>query len=74
MPLAQVLDLCGAEVGQGVLIGGYHGKWLSPAAAESVHVSRMDLARAGGFLGAGLVLPLSPEVCPLGEEIGRAHV
>jgi len=67
VPLAQVLDLCGAEVGQGVLIGGYHGKWLSPAAAESAHVSRTDLARAGGFLGAGLVLPLSPEVCPIGE-------
>jgi NADH:ubiquinone oxidoreductase subunit F (NADH-binding)/ferredoxin len=67
VPLAQVLDLCGAEVGQGVLIGGYHGKWLSPAAAESAHVARTDLARAGGYLGAGLVLPLSPEVCPLGE-------
>ncbi|GAB2805934.1 NADH-quinone oxidoreductase subunit NuoF family protein [Actinoallomurus bryophytorum] len=67
VPLVQVLDLCGTDVGQGVLIGGYHGKWLSPAAAESAQVSRTDLKRAGGFLGAGLILPLSPEVCPLGE-------
>jgi NADH:ubiquinone oxidoreductase subunit F (NADH-binding)/ferredoxin len=67
VPLVQVLNLCAADVGQGVLVGGYHGAWLTPAVARSVRVSRTDLEKAGGVLGAGLILPLNRDVCPLGE-------
>jgi NADH:ubiquinone oxidoreductase subunit F (NADH-binding)/ferredoxin len=67
VPLVQVLKLCDAGVGQGVLVGGYHGVWLGPEAATSARVSRADLEKAGGLLGAGVVLPLNPQVCPLGE-------
>jgi NADH:ubiquinone oxidoreductase subunit F (NADH-binding)/ferredoxin len=67
VPLAQILDLCDTGVGQGVLIGGYHGTWLTPTAANRATVSREGIERAGGSLGAGIILPLDPEVCPLGE-------
>ena len=38
--LTEVLDLCDATVGPGVLLGGYHGKWITPEAAERAEVSR----------------------------------
>ncbi|MCG5220126.1 NADH-quinone oxidoreductase subunit NuoF family protein [Streptosporangium sp. KLBMP 9127] len=69
VPLAAVLDLCGAAVGDGVLVGGYHGRWLTPVDAASVPVSRKSLADVGGVLGAGIVLPLGGESCPLGEAV-----
>jgi NADH:ubiquinone oxidoreductase subunit F (NADH-binding)/ferredoxin len=67
VPLVQVLNLCDAGVGQGVLVGGYHGVWLEPEAAAAARVSRAHIEKAGGMLGAGVVLPLNPQVCPLGE-------
>jgi NADH:ubiquinone oxidoreductase subunit F (NADH-binding)/ferredoxin len=69
VPLAAVLDLCGAAVGDGVLVGGYHGRWLTPVDAASVPVSRKSLADVGGVLGAGIILPLGGETCPLGEAV-----
>lgn len=65
--LAYVLDLCGTEPGQGVLVGGYHGRWLDPATARSVQVSRQALAAYDAVLGAGAVLPLPEDTCPAGE-------
>lgn len=67
VPLAQVLDLCDTGVGQGVLMGGYHGAWITPADARRATVSREGIDQVGGSLGAGIILPLDPEVCPLGE-------
>jgi ferredoxin len=67
VPLAQILDLGGAKVGQAVLVGGYHGTWITPSAANRALVSREGIARAGGALGAGIILPLPKGVCPLGE-------
>ncbi len=66
-PLGAVLDLCRVRPGGGVLVGGYHGTWLPSETADRVPVSRAGLAAAGGVLGAGVVLPLSEETCPLGE-------
>jgi NADH:ubiquinone oxidoreductase subunit F (NADH-binding)/ferredoxin len=65
--LGHVLDICGASMPQGVLVGGYHGLWLTPDAAYQVPVSRAGLAEAGGTLGAGVVLVLGADTCPLGE-------
>jgi NADH:ubiquinone oxidoreductase subunit F (NADH-binding)/ferredoxin len=67
VPLAQVLDVAGAERGQGVLVGGYHGAWITPSAANRALISRESIAKAGGALGAGIILPLAGDVCPLGE-------
>jgi ferredoxin len=67
LPLGEVLDLCYAEPADGVLVGGYHGSWLPAQAAYGVPVSRAGLAAFGGTLGAGVVLALGQDSCPLGE-------
>jgi NADH:ubiquinone oxidoreductase subunit F (NADH-binding)/ferredoxin len=67
VPLGHVLDICGAQMPSGVLVGGYHGLWLTAEAAYQVPVSRTGLAAAGGTLGAGVVLVLGADSCPLGE-------
>jgi ferredoxin len=66
-PLGHILDICQASPAQGVLVGGYHGMWLTPEAAYNILVSRAGLAAAGGILGAGVVLVLGEENCPLSE-------
>ncbi|GAA1278133.1 oxidoreductase [Planotetraspora silvatica] len=73
VPLASVLDLCEAAVGDGVLVGGYHGAWLSAAEAYGAIVSRRGISQAGGSLGAGIVVPLGGETCPLGETLRVAN-
>ncbi|MFJ8015828.1 NADH-ubiquinone oxidoreductase-F iron-sulfur binding region domain-containing protein [Streptomyces sp. NPDC096339] len=65
--LPYVLQLCGTEPGQGVLVGGYHGKWLDPVSARAAQVSRESLSALGARLGAGAVLPLPEDTCPAGE-------
>jgi NADH:ubiquinone oxidoreductase subunit F (NADH-binding)/ferredoxin len=67
LPLGQVLDLCSAAHAEGVLVGGYHGMWLPTDAAYQVATSRAGLEAAGGALGAGIILPLDEDTCPLGE-------
>jgi NADH:ubiquinone oxidoreductase subunit F (NADH-binding)/ferredoxin len=67
VPLGSVLDICQAPAGDGVLVGGYHGMWLSADHAYVVPVSRAGLEAVGGTLGAGIVLPLGDGTCPLGE-------
>lgn len=66
--LIDVLDMCDAEVGDGVLIGGYHGAWLDSRSAMSAIVSREGMKQAGGSLGAGIVVPLGDSTCPIGES------
>jgi len=67
VPLGAILDICEATIGDGVLVGGYHGIWLPPASAVSVPVSRNGMVAAGGTLGTGVVMPLGEGTCPLGE-------
>ncbi|MDT0328980.1 ferredoxin [Nocardiopsis lambiniae] len=66
-PLVHVLGVCGSPPAQAVLVGGYHGAWLAPPAVARARLSRAGLAEVGGTLGAGIVLPLAENVCPLGE-------
>ncbi|MCX4540076.1 NADH-ubiquinone oxidoreductase-F iron-sulfur binding region domain-containing protein [Streptomyces sp. NPDC012746] len=65
--LEYVLELCGSGPGQGVLVGGYHGRWLTPVDARSALLSRQSLAAYDAVLGAGAVLPLPEDTCPAGE-------
>ncbi|MGK5728109.1 NADH-ubiquinone oxidoreductase-F iron-sulfur binding region domain-containing protein [Streptomyces sp. URMC 124] len=74
VPLASVLAACGAAPApQAVLTGGYHGAWLDAATAAAAPVSHRGLAARGGALGAGAVLPLPADTCPLGETVRVAH-
>ncbi|MFI7073316.1 NADH-ubiquinone oxidoreductase-F iron-sulfur binding region domain-containing protein [Micromonospora sediminicola] len=66
-PLREILDLCEVPPGPGILMGGYHGKWITAEAAERAEVSRKGLAAVGGTLGAGIIVPLGTDTCPLGE-------
>jgi NADH:ubiquinone oxidoreductase subunit F (NADH-binding)/ferredoxin len=67
VPLVEVLRRCGVGIGQGVLVGGYHGAWLTPEAAAVAEVSRESMSKLGATLGAGIVVPLPRNTCPLGE-------
>lgn len=67
VPLKEVLRICGASSGQGVLVGGFHGKWISPEAADQAEVSRAGFEEVSGTLGAGIIIPLGDDTCPLGE-------
>jgi NADH:ubiquinone oxidoreductase subunit F (NADH-binding)/ferredoxin len=69
--LGHVLGLCGAGPAEGLLVGGYHGGWIPEETAYDVPVSRAGLAAIGGTLGAGVVLVLGQDSCPLGE-VARA--
>ncbi|GAA3449502.1 NADH-quinone oxidoreductase subunit NuoF family protein [Dactylosporangium matsuzakiense] len=66
-PLEEVLDLCGVPAGPAVLTGGFHGRWLEMGVAARALVSRKGMQSVGGALGAGIILPLGPETCPVGE-------
>ncbi len=71
VPLRYVLQLAGAPpLPQGVLTGGYHGNWIDAAAVHEAVVSKASLAAVGGSLGAGAILPIGPETCPLGRRCG----
>jgi len=65
--LAEVLKRVGVGIGQGVLVGGYHGAWLTPEAAAAAPVSREGMKKFGATLGAGIIVPLPQNTCPLGE-------
>lgn len=52
---------------QAVLIGGYFGTWLSPAAAHRLPLTHDSLRAAGGALGAGILIGLPRGVCGLAE-------
>jgi NADH:ubiquinone oxidoreductase subunit F (NADH-binding)/ferredoxin len=74
VPLGYVLRLAGAPpLPQGVLTGGYHGSWIDAYAAHDAAVSRASLASFGGALGAGALLPIGSETCPLGETLRVAN-
>lgn len=52
-----------------MLTGGYHGKWIDAATVNEAIVSRNSLDAVGGSLGAGAILPISQDTCPLGESL-----
>ena len=62
-PLRDVLNQ--SEMSRPLLLGGYHGTWLTPAQLSGLRVSRNDIAAAGATLGAGVMLPLAEGWCPL---------
>jgi NADH:ubiquinone oxidoreductase subunit F (NADH-binding) len=67
-PLVDVLTE--AEMTQPLLLGGYHGTWLPPAALRGLTVSRKAITAAGATLGAGVLLPLDGGACPLVRTAG----
>jgi NADH:ubiquinone oxidoreductase subunit F (NADH-binding)/ferredoxin len=66
-PLMEVLEMCGADMGPGLLVGGYHGKWVTAEQAKTIMISRKGFAKVGGTLGAGMLIPIGSKTCPVGE-------
>jgi NADH:ubiquinone oxidoreductase subunit F (NADH-binding) len=68
-PLTEVLELAGGPTSrlQAVLLGGYHGSWLTAEEAASAAMSKSDLAAYGASPGAGVVVALAEGVCGLAE-------
>jgi NADH:ubiquinone oxidoreductase subunit F (NADH-binding)/ferredoxin len=73
VPMSYILQMCGGNYGQGVLVGGYHGNWISPEVASLCTISRESLEAHKATLGAGALLPLDPNLCPLGESLRVAQ-
>ena len=64
-PYAQVLEAAGRDPApQAVLVGGYHGTWLT-GPAVSGPATRAALRRYGATPGAGVVMALPRGACPL---------
>ncbi|MEP6814440.1 MAG: NADH-ubiquinone oxidoreductase-F iron-sulfur binding region domain-containing protein [Marmoricola sp.] len=64
--LRDVLARSGARLDRlgGVLVGGYHGTWLPPAALD-VRLYETELAVYGASTGAGILHLLDADRCPL---------
>jgi NADH:ubiquinone oxidoreductase subunit F (NADH-binding) len=63
--LCEVLQHCGYDPQMPVLVGGYHGTWLGPEQVLSARLTRADLDAIGACLGAGVLLPLDGNGCPV---------
>jgi NADH:ubiquinone oxidoreductase subunit F (NADH-binding) len=50
-----------------VLIGGYHGTWISAGEARGLTLDNRSLAKAQARVGAGIVMTLPPDRCGLVE-------
>ncbi|CAL9335034.1 ferredoxin [Streptomyces sp. enrichment culture] len=73
IPLPALLERCRTDVGQAVLIGGYHGAFLSRRAANTALMSRRGIEAVGATFGAGAVVRLPEQTCPLGETARAAQ-
>jgi NADH:ubiquinone oxidoreductase subunit F (NADH-binding) len=58
---------------RGALLGGYAGSWVGAAQLDGVALSNEHLAPHGASLGAGVVLLLSEDACPVGETVRLAR-
>ena len=69
LPVSEVLDLAGGPAAplEALLIGGYFGTWVNPAAAAPVPFSAAGLHALGGGPGAGLIAALPTGACGLAE-------
>jgi NADH:ubiquinone oxidoreductase subunit F (NADH-binding) len=66
-PIAQLLNLPDHPA-QAVLVGGYHGAWLTPGQAGRLTLSNADLRPLGAAVGAGVLVALPVDRCGLVES------
>jgi NADH:ubiquinone oxidoreductase subunit F (NADH-binding) len=68
-PLPALLDAAGAIAGRprALLVGGYAGAWVDGDLLGGVVLSDEHLASYGASLGAGVIVLLSAEACPVSE-------
>jgi NADH:ubiquinone oxidoreductase subunit F (NADH-binding) len=68
-PLQTALDNAGGLTDelQGILVGGYHGCWISASALPNVTLDDEGLAWFGASLAAGVIVALGASACPVQE-------
>jgi len=67
VPIAELLRLT-EHPAQAVLVGGYHGAWLSPKQAGQLTLSNADLRPLGAAVGAGVLAALPADRCGVIES------
>jgi NADH:ubiquinone oxidoreductase subunit F (NADH-binding) len=69
--LSSLIDAAGGTTRgvRGVLTGGYAGSWAPASAISELVLSRDGLAAAGASFGAGILLLLSADTCPVAETV-----
>ena len=68
-PLPALLDAADGLTARprAVLVGGYSGTWIDGSSLREVALSDRHLSPFGASLGAGVVVVLSAEACPVAE-------
>jgi NADH:ubiquinone oxidoreductase subunit F (NADH-binding) len=74
-PLSSLIDAAGGGTGgvRAALLGGYAGSWIDGSLLATLALSDEHLAPHGAALGAGVVLLLSEEACPVAETVRVAR-
>ncbi|MGO9221087.1 MAG: NADH-ubiquinone oxidoreductase-F iron-sulfur binding region domain-containing protein [Streptosporangiaceae bacterium] len=67
-PLGELLRL-GELPAQAVLVGGYHGTWLTSVHAAALPLANAGLRPAGAAVGAGLIAALPHGRCGVAEAV-----
>ena len=67
--LSSLIDAAGGSTARlrGALLGGYAGTWIGGELLRGIALSDEHLAPHGASLGAGVVLLLSEDACPVAE-------
>jgi NADH:ubiquinone oxidoreductase subunit F (NADH-binding) len=67
--LTSLIDAAGGTTSRvrGALLGGYAGSWIGAERLHGIGLSGEHLAPHGASLGAGVVLLLSEDACPVAE-------
>jgi NADH:ubiquinone oxidoreductase subunit F (NADH-binding) len=73
--LSSLIEAAGGPTAslRGALIGGYAGAWIGADMLRGIALSNEHLAAHGATLGAGVVLLLSEETCPVAETAHLAR-
>jgi NADH:ubiquinone oxidoreductase subunit F (NADH-binding) len=70
MPLSELLEVAGlTNRVSGVLVGGYFGTWLTADVVRDVRLSAGHLREYGAALGAGVIVVLGVDACPVAETV-----
>lgn len=70
--IADLLELA-EHPAQAVLVGGYHGAWLSLEQVEQLTLSNADLRPLGAAVGAGVLAALPTDRCGIVESARVVH-
>ncbi len=74
-PAAEVIESAGGRSAplRALLVGGYYGAWVPPGAIASLRLDDRSLREWDAALGAGAVVALPADACPVAEVARVIH-